>query len=137
MVAALRKEFPNFSVLPISARVAADESCAAPPLGQVVIGTCAKDDFVRITYRAMPFWRIAAVGMSTAACGAELTMLNGKIEKNDFNLNISRCVSTAEDEEGIDPAKVHEELVALDPEDQDHHAAAQRVPQGAGAAFTT
>lgn len=37
-----------------------------------------------------------------------------EIEKNDFNLNISRYVSTAEDEEEIDLAKVHEELVALD-----------------------
>lgn len=37
-----------------------------------------------------------------------------EIEKNDFNLNISRYVSTAEDEEEIDLAKVHGELVALD-----------------------
>lgn len=37
-----------------------------------------------------------------------------EIEKNDFNLNISRYVSTAEAEEEIDLAKVHAELVALD-----------------------
>lgn len=37
-----------------------------------------------------------------------------EIEKNDFNLNISRYVSTAEDEEEIDLTKVHAELVALD-----------------------
>ena len=37
-----------------------------------------------------------------------------EIEKNDFNLNISRYVSTAEDEEEIDLAKVHAELVTLD-----------------------
>ena len=37
-----------------------------------------------------------------------------EIEKNDFNLNISRYVSTAEAEEKIDLAKVHAELVALD-----------------------
>lgn len=37
-----------------------------------------------------------------------------EIEKNDFNLNISRYVSTAEAEEEIDLAKVHAGLVALD-----------------------
>lgn len=37
-----------------------------------------------------------------------------EIEKNDFNLNISRYVSTAEAEEKIDLSKVHAELVALD-----------------------
>ncbi|MCW0009862.1 type I restriction-modification system subunit M [Burkholderia pseudomallei] len=37
-----------------------------------------------------------------------------EIEKNDFNLNISRYVSTAEDEEEIDLAAVHAELVSLD-----------------------
>ncbi len=37
-----------------------------------------------------------------------------EIEKNDFNLNISRYVSTAEAEEEIDLSKVHAELVALD-----------------------
>lgn len=37
-----------------------------------------------------------------------------EIEKNDFNLNISRYVSTAEAEEEIDVAAVHSELVLLD-----------------------
>lgn len=37
-----------------------------------------------------------------------------EIEKNDFNLNISRYVSTAEAEKEIDLSKVHAELVALD-----------------------
>lgn len=37
-----------------------------------------------------------------------------EIEKNDFNLNISRYVSTAEAEEEIDLAAVHAELVSLD-----------------------
>jgi len=37
-----------------------------------------------------------------------------EIERNDFNLNISRYVSTAEAEEEIDLAKVHAELAALD-----------------------
>lgn len=37
-----------------------------------------------------------------------------EIEKNDFNLNISRYVSTAQAEEEIDLAKVHAELVTLD-----------------------
>ena len=37
-----------------------------------------------------------------------------EIEKNDFNLNISRYVSTAEAEEEINLSKVHAELVALD-----------------------
>lgn len=37
-----------------------------------------------------------------------------EIEKNDFNLNISRYVSTAEIEDEINLATVHEELVALD-----------------------
>ena len=37
-----------------------------------------------------------------------------EIEKIDFNLNISRYVSTAEAEEEIDLAAVHAELVALD-----------------------
>ena len=34
--------------------------------------------------------------------------------KNDFNLNISRYVSTAEAEEEIDVAAVHSELILLD-----------------------
>lgn len=38
----------------------------------------------------------------------------GEIEKNDFNLNISRYVSTAEPEKEIDISAVHQELVALD-----------------------
>ncbi len=37
-----------------------------------------------------------------------------EIEKNDFNLNISRYVSTAEAEEKIDLAAVHAELVSLE-----------------------
>jgi len=37
-----------------------------------------------------------------------------EIEKNDFNLNISRYVSTAEAEEEIDLAAAHAELVSLD-----------------------
>ncbi|CUR66317.1 type I restriction-modification system subunit M [Achromobacter xylosoxidans] len=39
-----------------------------------------------------------------------------EIEKNDFNLNISRYVNTAEAEGEIDLSKVHAELVALDKE---------------------
>jgi type I restriction enzyme M protein len=37
-----------------------------------------------------------------------------EIEKNDFNLNISRYISTAVGEEGIDLSAAHAELVALD-----------------------
>jgi type I restriction enzyme M protein len=37
-----------------------------------------------------------------------------EIEKNDFNLNISRYVSTAKAKEEIDLAAVHAELVSLD-----------------------
>jgi type I restriction enzyme M protein len=37
-----------------------------------------------------------------------------EIEKNDFNLNISRYVSTAQEEEEIDLKAVHAELVKLD-----------------------
>ncbi|NLY42245.1 MAG: N-6 DNA methylase, partial [Desulfovibrionales bacterium] len=37
-----------------------------------------------------------------------------EIEKNDFNLNISRYVSTAEAEEEIDLAKVHADLLAIE-----------------------
>ena len=37
-----------------------------------------------------------------------------EIEANDFNLNISRYVSTAEAEEEIDLASTHAELVAID-----------------------
>jgi len=37
-----------------------------------------------------------------------------EIEQNDFNLNISRYVSTAQAEEEIDIAAVHTQLTALD-----------------------
>ena len=37
-----------------------------------------------------------------------------EIEKNDFNLNISRYVSTAEAEEEIDLVAVNSELVSLE-----------------------
>ena len=37
-----------------------------------------------------------------------------EIEKNDFNLNISRYVSTAQPEEEINLTTVHADLVALD-----------------------
>jgi type I restriction enzyme M protein len=37
-----------------------------------------------------------------------------EIEKNDFNLNISRYVSTAEAEEEIDLAAVHADLLAAE-----------------------
>ncbi len=37
-----------------------------------------------------------------------------EIAENDFNLNISRYVSTATEEEEIDLAKTHRELVAID-----------------------
>lgn len=37
-----------------------------------------------------------------------------EIEKNDYNLNISRYVSTAEPEPQVDLAAVHDELVAID-----------------------
>ena len=36
------------------------------------------------------------------------------IEKNDFNLNISRYISTAVGEEEIDLAATHAELVSID-----------------------
>ena len=39
-----------------------------------------------------------------------------EIEKNDFNLNISRYISTAVGEEEIDLAATHRELVAIDEE---------------------
>jgi type I restriction enzyme M protein len=39
-----------------------------------------------------------------------------EIEKNDFNLNISRYVSTAEAEDEIDLTSVHAELVSLEQE---------------------
>lgn len=38
----------------------------------------------------------------------------GEIEKNEYNLNISRYVSTAEAEPEIDLAKVHQQLVDID-----------------------
>lgn len=37
-----------------------------------------------------------------------------EIEKNDFNLNITRYVSTAEEEEEIDLHAIHAQLIALD-----------------------
>jgi type I restriction enzyme M protein len=37
-----------------------------------------------------------------------------EIEKNDFNLNISRYVSTVEDEEEIDLGVIHDELLSVD-----------------------
>ena len=37
-----------------------------------------------------------------------------EIEKNDFNLNISRYVSTAKPEEKVDLHAVHQELVNLE-----------------------
>ncbi|MNY50817.1 hypothetical protein D3C86_1863570 [compost metagenome] len=46
-----------------------------------------------------------------------------EIEKHDFNLNISRYVSTAEAEEEIDLSAVHADLMALD---QKIRAATQR-----------
>ena len=41
-----------------------------------------------------------------------------EIEENDFNLNISRYVSTAEAEEEIDLKATHDELVAIEKEIQ-------------------
>ncbi len=38
----------------------------------------------------------------------------GEIERNDFNLNISRYVSTAQAEEEIDLKAVHQGLVAIE-----------------------
>jgi type I restriction enzyme M protein len=40
----------------------------------------------------------------------------GEIEKNEFNLNISRYVSTSLDEEIIDLEEVNKKLVDLDKE---------------------
>ena len=42
-----------------------------------------------------------------------------EIEANDFNLNISRYVSTAEAEVEIDLAATHEELVEIEKEIRD------------------
>jgi len=42
-----------------------------------------------------------------------------EIEANDFNLNISRYVSTARDEVEIDLAATHAELVEIDKELQE------------------
>ncbi len=39
-----------------------------------------------------------------------------EIEKNDFNLNISRYVSTAVEEEAIDLQKVNKKLVEMEKE---------------------
>ena len=40
-------------------------------------------------------------------------VLMGEIKKNDYNLNISRYVSTAEPEEEIDLQKVHDNLAGI------------------------
>lgn len=53
------------------------------------------------------------------ACGSGSLLLNvrkrmGEIEANDFNLNISRYVSTAEEEVAIDLSATHEELVDIE-----------------------
>jgi len=42
-----------------------------------------------------------------------------EIEENDFNLNISRYVSTAEDEAEIDLAATHKTLVKIEGEISD------------------
>jgi type I restriction enzyme M protein len=39
-----------------------------------------------------------------------------EIEANDFNLNISRYVSTAQDEPEVDLAETHQKLVEFDGE---------------------
>ena len=53
-----------------------------------------------------------------------------EIEQNDFNLNISRYVSTAEAEEEIDLEATHGELVKIEKEIQDRPGPAQQVPEG-------
>ncbi|MGY0398895.1 MAG: hypothetical protein ACWIPH_02925 [Ostreibacterium sp.] len=46
-----------------------------------------------------------------------------EIEKNDYNLNISRYVSTAKPEEKIDLKKVNNDLVVLEQTSSSSHRA--------------
>ena len=58
--------------------------------------------------------RSAATGLSVF--GEAVFREMAEIEKNDFNLNISRYISTAVGEEEIYLAATHRELVAIDEE---------------------
>ena len=53
-----------------------------------------------------------------------------EIEANDCNLNISRYVSTAEEEVAVDLSVTHKELVEIEKQIQEVNGEAQRVSEG-------
>ena len=65
----------NFA--PWSARSPDQDHCRALAGGAVVIGTCMRDNFLAADLLSMPLWHVALVRVKTAACSAELTLVQG------------------------------------------------------------
>jgi hypothetical protein len=65
----------NFA--PWSARSPNNDHCRALAGGAVVIGTCMQDNFLSADLLSMPLWHVALVRVKTAACSAELTLVQG------------------------------------------------------------
>ncbi len=60
-----------------------------------------------------------------------------EIEKNDFNLNISRYVSTVQAEEEIDLAAVHTDLLVVEKQIGEAKKTVQPILSRIGSSFTT
>jgi hypothetical protein len=65
----------NFA--PWSARSPDQDHCRALAGGAVVIGACMRDNFLSADLLSIPLWHVALVRVKTAACSAELTLVQG------------------------------------------------------------
>jgi hypothetical protein len=70
-----RKLQPIFA--PWSARSAEHDRCRTAGNGAAVVGACMHDNFLWAEMLSMPLWHVALVRVKTAACTAELTLLQG------------------------------------------------------------
>ena len=70
-----RKLPPTF--VPWSTRSPAQDHCRALTAQPGVTGACMRDNFLSADLLSMPLWHVALVRVKTAACTAELTLVQG------------------------------------------------------------
>ena len=64
---------PRISLRPFSERTGVDDRCDS---GEIVIGSCRKDDFLHVEFQDMLVWRTALVRYRTAGCHGSYLVVN-------------------------------------------------------------
>jgi hypothetical protein len=71
----LRSATPSIDIQRMSERPSSHSTCRNLPIQFVPLNRCEKDDFVRIDFLSMPFWRSVLLRETTAACSGEVLLV--------------------------------------------------------------